>query len=95
MGSAAAARARLAIAGDRRRILTRLLHGAPSPIALQLARLRGQADAYRAQAIALNAKLLVAAGDWQLVREQLLVSSAQIDRAVRLLVETTPRRRRR
>ena len=73
-------------AADRRRALARALH-ADDPISAQLVRLREQVAAYRAQAIALDAKFRRAGGDWGEIREQLLDSSARIDRAVRGIVD--------
>ena len=75
-----------AIVDERRRALTRSLHGQHHrrpPIESRLAELRSQAEAYRQQAIVLNAKLAAMSGnEFQAMRETLSQSSAQIDHGV-------------
>ena len=76
-----------AIVDERRRALSRTLHGphrrpAP-PLESRLAELKSQADAYKKQAIVLNAKLAAMSGEpFQAMRETLVQSSAQIDHGV-------------
>jgi hypothetical protein len=75
-----------AIVDERRRALTRSLHGQHHrrpPIESRLAELKSQAEAYRQQAIVLNAKLAAMRGDeFQAMRETLSQSSAQIDHGI-------------
>jgi hypothetical protein len=85
--------ARRVLATQRRRGLARTLHE-PAPLANELARLRDQADAYRARAIVLNAKLAMlepAHGGLRELRVHLIDSSMRIDRAVGALVESCAR----
>jgi hypothetical protein len=73
-----------AIVDERRRALSRALHIQHRPqIENRLAELKTQAEAYRQQAIVLNAKLAALSGDaFQAMRETLSQSSAQIDHGV-------------
>lgn len=79
-----------AIVDERRRVLARELHAQPqrtAPLEEKLAQLKSQAEAYREQAIVLNAKLVAMAGDeFQTMRETLVQSSAQIDQGVAAIV---------
>jgi hypothetical protein len=70
---------------ERRRGLARALHSVPLPLDERLARLRATADAYRTQAILLDAKLRMlesANNELHGVREKLLDSAAKLDTAV-------------
>ena len=74
-----------AIVDERRRALSRSLHGHHHrpPLVSRLAELKHQAEAYRQQAIVLNAKLAAMSGEpFQAMRETLVQSSAQIDHGV-------------
>ena len=77
-----------AIVDERRRALSRSLHGQHHrprpPIVSRLAELKHQAEAYRAQAIKLNAKLAALSAEpvFQQLRDTLVQSSAQIDHGV-------------
>src|SRR5690349_2129663 len=75
-----------AIVDERRRALSRSLHGGHHrrpPLVARLAELKHQAEAYREQAIVLNAKLAAMSGDeFKAMRETLVQSSAQIDHGV-------------
>jgi hypothetical protein len=89
--------ARRAVVFERRRDLARTLHSPHAPLADGLARLREQADAYRAHAIALSARLSMLEESHHVVRElrqRLIESSTQLDRAVSALLETSGRRPR-
>lgn len=85
-----------AIVDERRRALSRLLHRGehhrPSAPALeaQLGKLKTQAEALRAQAIVLNAKLTALAGEapFQAMREQLVDSTARLDHAVNEIIRS-------
>lgn len=76
-----------AIVDERRRALSRTLHSHEHhrrpPLVARLAELKHQAEAYREQAIVLNAKLAAMSGDeFKAMRETLVQSSAQIDHGV-------------
>ena len=74
-----------AIVDERRRALSRNLHAQHHrpPLESRLAELKSQADAYKKQAIVLNAKLAAMSGEpFQAMRETLVQSSAQIDHGV-------------
>ncbi|HUS27513.1 MAG TPA: hypothetical protein VMZ53_03360 [Kofleriaceae bacterium] len=82
-----------AIVDERRRALSRSLHGQhhrPPPIENRLAQLKSQVEAYRQQAIVLNAKLAALGDDFQAMRETLSKSSAQIDLGVAGIVGDAP-----
>ena len=71
---------------ERRRALARALHARPEPAA---ERLRAQLCAYRARAIALNARLELledANPQLALLRARLLATSARLDRATGALL---------
>jgi len=86
-----------AIVDERRRALSRSLHGEHHrpPLTSQLAQLKSHAEVFRQQAIVLNAKLAAMHGEqFQAMREQLVQSSAQIDHGVSGIIgdiTTTPR----
>jgi len=85
MPTIAAQRILRAIVDERRRALSRELHGQHHrrPIEDRLAELKHQADAYREQAIVLNAKLSAMHGEpFEAMRTKLVQSSAQIDHGV-------------
>jgi len=74
-----------AIVDERRRALSRTLHQHHRPASLvsRLAELKNQADAYKRQAIVLNAKLAALSGEpFEVMRETLVQSSAQIAHGV-------------
>ena len=75
-----------AIVDERRRLLARELHDLHRPVVRlddRLDQLKSQAEAYRQQAIVLNAKLAALSGEqFQTMRETLVQSSAQIDHGV-------------
>jgi hypothetical protein len=82
-----------AIVDERRRALSRELHGHGQhhrrpPIEDRLAELKHQAETYREKAIVLNAKLSALSGEpFQAMREQLVQSSARIDHGVAGIVD--------
>ena len=86
MPTIAAQRILRAIVDERRRALSRALHGQHHrrpPIENRLAELKSQAEAYREQAIVLNAKLSALRGaPFEEMREKLSQTSAQIDHGV-------------
>ena len=91
MPTIAAQRILRAIVDERRRALSRALHGQHHhrpPIESRLAELKSQAEAYRQQAIVLNAKLAALRGnEFQELRAKLAQSSAQIDHGVAGIVD--------
>lgn len=93
----AAARRRRVLAAERRLVLTRALHQPPTTLSERLAQLRQQAEACRAQAIILNAKLAMLErdrSDVRAMREQLVESSAKLDHAVEDITTACERRPR-
>jgi hypothetical protein len=79
-----------AIVDERRRALSRSLHRVRPQIPDPVERLRDEAEAYRAQAIVLNAKLraLESANDeLRALRARLAASTARLDNAVTAIVQ--------
>lgn len=82
-----------AIVDERRRALSRSLHReqqSRATLDTQLAKLRTQAEALRAQTIVLNAKLAALAGEpsFQTMRERLVDSTARLDHAVNRIIQS-------
>ena len=79
-----------AIVDERRRALSRTLHGTQHrrPIDSRLAELRSQASAFHQKAIVLNAKLAAMHGqEFEAMRERLSASSATIDLGVASIID--------
>jgi hypothetical protein len=92
MPTIAAQRILRAIVDERRRALSRALHQQHHrpPIENRLAELKHQAEAYREQAIVLNAKLSAMHGEpFEAMRTTLVQTSAQIDHGVAGIVGAT------
>lgn len=84
-----------AIVDERRRALSRSLHREQvycpnATLAMQLKKLRTQAEALRAQTIVLNAKLAALDGDpsFATMRAQLVNSTARLDHAVNRIIQS-------